>query len=148
MTDGRCDPESGPRRRSGEGGRTTDDAHPGWALYDLDRLRANLAGIRRRIGPGRACIAAARAAPPGEAVPVYVKVNAGLGWLGVPLAEALPLYESAVRTLDAAAGCTFDTVPRSAEAARIGFATEGESGIPSHPTPFRPAWRGRRVAAY
>ena len=143
----------------------TDDAHPGWALYDLDRLRANLAGIRRRIGPGRACIAAlkgnayghgalpvaraldgeglaafmtgsfdeacrlraerlrtpvvmfagalpagmadlvgaglvptlvdragadaaARAAPPGEAVPVYVKVNAGLGRLGVPLDAA------------------------------------------------------------
>ena len=143
----------------------TDDAHPGWALYDLDRLRANLAGIRRRIGPGRACIAAlkgnayghgalpvaraldgeglaafmtgsfdeacrlraerlrtpvvmfagalpagmadlvgaglvptlvdragadaaARAAPPGEAAPVYVKVNAGLGRLGVPLDAA------------------------------------------------------------
>ena len=152
----------------------TDDAHPGWALYDLDRLRANLAGIRRRIGPGRACIAAlkgnayghgalpvaraldgeglvafmtgsfdeacrlraerlrtpvvmfagalpagmgdlvgaglvptlvdragaeaaaraappgegARAAPPGERVPVYVKVNAGLGRLGVPLDAA------------------------------------------------------------
>ena len=143
----------------------TDDAHPGWALYDLDRLRANLAGIRRRIGPGRACIAAlkgnayghgalpvaraldgeglaafmtgsfdeacrlraerlrtpvvmfagalpagmadlvgaglvptlvdragadaaARAAPPGEAVPVYVKVDAGLGRLGVPLDAA------------------------------------------------------------
>ena len=143
----------------------TDDVHPGWALYDLDRLRANLAGIRRRIGPGRACIAAlkgnayghgvlpvaraldgeglaafmtgsfdeacrlraerlrtpvvmfagalpagmadlvgaglvptlvdragadaaARAAPPGEAVPVYVKVNAGLGRLGVPLDAA------------------------------------------------------------
>ena len=143
----------------------TDDVHPGWALYDLDRLRANLAGIRRRIGPGRACIAAlkgnayghgalpvaraldgeglaafmtgsfdeacrlraerlrtpvvmfagalpagmaalvgaglvptlvdragaeaaARAAPPGERVPVYVKVNAGLGRLGVPLDAA------------------------------------------------------------
>ncbi len=143
----------------------TDDVHPGWALYDLDRLRANLAGIRRRIGPGRACIAAlkgnayghgalpvaraldgeglaafmtgsfdeacrlraerlrtpvvmfagalpagmadlvgaglvptlvdragadaaARAAPPGEAVPVYVKVNAGLGRLGMPLDAA------------------------------------------------------------
>ena len=143
----------------------TDDVHPGWAVYDLDRLRANLAGIRRRIGPDRACIAAlkgnayghgalpvaraldgeglaafmtgsfdeacrlraerlrtpvvmfagalpagmgdlvgaglvptlvdragaeaaARAAPPGERVPVYVKVNAGLGRLGVPLDAA------------------------------------------------------------
>lgn len=140
----------------------SDDAHPGWALYDLDRLRANLAAIRRRIGPGQGCIvalkgnayghgavavaraldaaglaafmtgsfdeacqlkserlrtpvvmfagalpagmadlvgaglvptvvdragaeAAARAAPPGGAAPVYVKVNAGLGRLGVPL---------------------------------------------------------------
>ena len=140
----------------------TDDAHPGWAIYDLDRLRANLAEIRRRIGPDQACIAAlkanayghgavpvaralhgegvaafmtgsfdeachlraeglrtpvvmfagalptgiadlvgpglvptvvdrasakaaAGAAPLGETVPVYVKVNAGLGRLGVPL---------------------------------------------------------------
>ena len=143
----------------------TDDAHPCWAVYDLDRLRANLAEIRRRIGPDQACIAAlkgnayghgavpvaraldgeglaafmtgsfdeacrlraeglctpivmfagalptgmaaliaaglvptvvdrasaeaaARAAPVGDAVPVYVKVNAGLGRLGVPLEAA------------------------------------------------------------
>ena len=142
-----------------------DEAHPGWAVYDLDRLRANLAEIRRRIGPHQGCIAAlkgnayghgavpvaraldgeglvafmtgsfdeacrlrseglrtpvvmfagalpkgmadlvgaglvptvvdwasaeaaARAAPPGETVPVYVKVNAGLGRLGVPLEAA------------------------------------------------------------
>ena len=140
----------------------SDDAHPGWAVYDMDRLRANLAAIRRSSGPGQACIAAlkanayghgavpvaraldgeglaafmtgsfdeacrlraealrtpvvmfagalpagmadlvgaglvptvidrasaeaaARAAPPGQRVPVYVKVNAGLGRLGVPL---------------------------------------------------------------
>lgn len=143
----------------------TDDAHPGWAVYDLDRLRANLAEIRRCIGADRACIAAlkanayghgavpvaraldgegltafmtgsfdeahrlraeglntpvvmfagalptgmaelisaglvptvvdrasaeavARAAPTGEAAPIYVKVNAGLGRLGVPLEAA------------------------------------------------------------
>ena len=154
-----------PTRRFEESGRTTDDAHPGWAVYDLDRLRANLAAIRRHIGPDQACIAAlkanayghgavpvaraldgeglsafmtgsfdeacrlraedldtpvvmfagalptgmgdlvgaglvptvvdrasadaaASAAPPGEAVPVYVKVNAGLGRLGVPLEAA------------------------------------------------------------
>ncbi len=142
-----------------------DDAHPGWAVYDLERLRANLVEIRRRIGPDRACIAAlkadayghgavpvaraldgeglaalmtgsfdeacrlraerlstpvvmfagalptgmgalvgaglvptvvdrasaeavAGAAPPGQTVPVYVKVNAGLGRLGVPLEAA------------------------------------------------------------
>ena len=142
-----------------------DDVHPGWAVYDLDRLRANLAEIRRRIGPDHACIAAlkanayghgavpvaraldgeglaafmtgsfdeacrliseqlrtpvvmfagalptgiadlvgaglvptvvdragaeaaAGAAPPGQTVPVYVKVNAGLGRLGVPLEAA------------------------------------------------------------
>ena len=147
----------------------TDDAHPCWAVYDLDRLRANLAEIRRRIGPDQACIAAlkgnayghgavpvaraldgeglaafmtgsfdeacrlraeglctpivmfagalptgmadlvgaglvptvvdrvsakaaARAVPAGDPVPVYVKVNAGLGRLGVPLdgARRLP----------------------------------------------------------
>ncbi len=142
-----------------------DDAHPCWAVYDLGRLRANLAEIRRRIGPDQACIAAlkgnayghgavpvaraldgeglaafmtgsfdeacrlraeelrtpvimfagalptgmaalvgaglvptvvdrasaeaaARASPAGDAVPVYVKVNAGLGRLGVPLEAA------------------------------------------------------------
>ena len=142
-----------------------DDAHPGWAVYDLDRLRANLAEIRRRMGPDQACIAAlkanayghgavpvaraldgeglaafmtgsfdeacllqsehlctpvvmfagalpagmadlvgaglvptvvdrasadavARAAAPGETVQVYVKVNAGLGRLGVALDTA------------------------------------------------------------
>ena len=142
----------------------SEAAHPGWAVYDLDRLLANLAGIRRRAS-GRSCIAAlkgnayghgaapvaraldreglaafmtgsfdeacrlrserlrtpvvmfagalpagmadlvgaglvptvvdragaeaaARAAAPGQRVPVYVKVNAGLGRLGVPLEEA------------------------------------------------------------
>ena len=142
-----------------------DDAHPSWAIYDLDRLRANLAAIRHCIGPDQACIAAlkgnayghgavpvaralddegltafmtgsfeeacclraeglhtpvvmfagalptgmadlvgaglvptvvdrasaeaaAGAAPPGETVPVYVKLNAGLGRLGVPLDAA------------------------------------------------------------
>ena len=143
----------------------SDDAHPGWSLFDLDRVRANLAEIRRCIGPDQGCIAAlkgnayghgavpvaraldgqglvafmtgsfdeacrlraeglrtpvvmfagalpsgmadlvsaglvptvvdrasaeaaAHAAPSGEAVPVYVKVNAGLGRLGVPLEAA------------------------------------------------------------
>ena len=37
------------------------DAHPAWAVYDLDRLRANLGELRRRIGPGRAFIAALKA---------------------------------------------------------------------------------------
>lgn len=142
----------------------SESAHPGWAVYDLDRLLANLAAIRRRCAPGQACIAAlkgnayghgaapvaraldgeglaalmtgsfdeacrlraeglrtpvvmfagalpegmadlvgaglvptivdragaeaaARAAA-GKPAPVYVKVNAGLGRLGVPLEEA------------------------------------------------------------
>ena len=48
-----------------------DDAHPGWAVYDLDRLRANLAEIRRCIGPDQACIAALKANAYGHgAVPV------------------------------------------------------------------------------
>ena len=143
----------------------SDHAHPTWAVYDMDRLRANLHEVRRCIGPDQACIAAlkgnayghgalpvaqaldgdglaafmtgsfdeacrllspglrtpvvmfagalpagmadlvdaglvptlvdrtgaeavVRAARPGEVVPVYVKVNAGLGRLGVPLEEA------------------------------------------------------------
>ena len=143
----------------------SDAVHPGWAVYDLDRLLANLAAIRRRCAPGQSFIAAlkgnayghgavpvaraldgerlaafmtgsfdeacslrseglrtpvvmfagalpegmadlvrsglvptivdragaeaaARAAAPGEASPVYVKVDAGLGRLGVPLEEA------------------------------------------------------------
>ena len=143
----------------------SDDAHPGWSLLDLNRLRANLAEIRRCIGPDQGCIAAlkgnayghgavpvaraldgqglvafmtgsfdeagrlraerlrtpvvmfagalptgmadlvsaglvptvvdrasaeaaSRVAPSGGAVPVYVKVNAGLGRLGVPLGAA------------------------------------------------------------
>ena len=142
-----------------------NDAHPTWAVYDMNRLRANLSEVRRRIGPSQACIAAlkanayghgalavaqaldgeglaafmtgafdeaiqmrsagirtpvvmfagalpagmadlvgaglvptlvdragaeavVRAARPGEIVSVYVKVNAGLGRLGVPLDEA------------------------------------------------------------
>ena len=142
-----------------------NDAHPTWAVYDMNRLRANLSEIRRRIGPSQACIAAlkanayghgalavaqaldgeglaafmtgsfdeasqmrsagirtpvvmfagalpagmadlvgaglvptlvdragaeavVRAVRPGEIVSVYVKVNAGLGRLGVPLDEA------------------------------------------------------------
>ena len=48
-----------------------DDAHPAWAVYDLDRLRANLAAIRRRIGSDQACIAALKANAYGHgAVPV------------------------------------------------------------------------------
>ena len=157
----------------------TDDAHPCWAVYDLDRLRANLAEIRRRTGPDQACIAAlkgnayghgavpvaraldgeglaafmtgsfdeacrlraeglctpivmfagalptgmadlvgaglvptvvdrvsaeaaARAVPAGDAVPVYVKLNAGLGRLGVPLdgAEAFLDELAAMPNLD------------------------------------------------
>ena len=143
----------------------SDSVHPGWAVYDLDRLLANLAAIRRRCAPGQSFIAAlkgnayghgavpvaralegeglaafmtgsydeacrlrseglrtpvvmfagalpegmadlvraglvptivdragaeaaARAAAAGETVPVYVKVDAGLGRLGVPLEEA------------------------------------------------------------
>ena len=37
------------------------DAHPAWAVYDMDRLRANLGEVRRRIGPRQACIAALKA---------------------------------------------------------------------------------------
>ncbi len=143
----------------------SDAAHPAWAVYDLDRLLANLAALRRRCAPGRSFIAAlkgnayghgaapvaraldgeglaafmtgsfdearrirseglrtpvvmfagalpegmadlvgaglvptvvnragaeaaARAVASGETAPVYVKVDAGLGRLGVPLAEA------------------------------------------------------------
>ena len=36
----------------------SEAAHPGWAVYDLDRLLANLAAIRRRCAPGQSVIAA------------------------------------------------------------------------------------------
>lgn len=37
------------------------DTHPAWAVYDLNRLRANLGEVRRRVGPHQACIAALKA---------------------------------------------------------------------------------------
>ena len=37
------------------------DAHPAWAVHDLERLRANLSELRRRIGPDQALIAALKA---------------------------------------------------------------------------------------
>lgn len=43
-------------------------AHPAWAVYDLDRLRANLGEVRRRIGPRQACIAALKANAYGHGV--------------------------------------------------------------------------------
>ncbi len=47
------------------------DAHPCWAVYDLDRLHANLTEIRRRNGPDQACIAALKGNAYGHgAVPV------------------------------------------------------------------------------
>ncbi len=49
----------------------SDAAHPAWAVYDLDRLHANLAGIRRRCGPGQAVMAALKGNAYGHgAVPV------------------------------------------------------------------------------
>ena len=42
------------------------------------------AGLMPTVVDRASAEAAARAAPPGEAVPVYIKVNAGLGRLGVP----------------------------------------------------------------
>ena len=36
----------------------SEAAHPGWAVFDLDRLLDNLATIRRRCAPGQSCIAA------------------------------------------------------------------------------------------
>ena len=49
----------------------SEAAHPGWAVYDLDRLLANLAAIRRRCAPGQSCIAALKGDAYGHgAVPV------------------------------------------------------------------------------
>ena len=49
----------------------SDSVHPGWAVYDLDRLLANLAAIRRRCAPGQSFIAALKGNAYGHgAVPV------------------------------------------------------------------------------
>ncbi|MYE59722.1 MAG: alanine racemase [Alphaproteobacteria bacterium] len=49
----------------------SEAAHPGWAVYDLDRLLANLAAIRRRCAPGQSVIAALKGNAYGHgAVPV------------------------------------------------------------------------------
>ncbi len=54
----------------------TCDAHPTWAVYDLDRLRANLGELRRRIGPGQALIAALKANAYGHgALPVATALD-------------------------------------------------------------------------
>ena len=49
----------------------SEAAHPGWAVYDLDRLLANLAAIRRGCAPGQSVIAALKGNAYGHgAVPV------------------------------------------------------------------------------
>ena len=57
-----------------------DDAHPGWATYDLDRLRANLAEIRRRIGPDQGCIAALKGNAYGHGAVPWRGRSTARGW--------------------------------------------------------------------
>ena len=117
-----------------------DDAHPGWAVYDLGRLRANLAEIRRSIGRDQACIAALKAnayghgalpvarALDGEGVAAFMtgsfdeasRLQAeGLGTPVVMFAGALP---SGIADL-VAAGLVPTVVDRASAEAAAGAAT-------------------------
>ncbi len=60
------------------------DAHPAWAVHDLDRLRANLDELRRRIGPDQALIAALKANAYGHGAVIAPLSLAG----SAPLAHA------------------------------------------------------------
>lgn len=76
-------------------------AHPAWAVYDLDRLRANLGEVRRRIGPRRACIAALKANAYGHGVlPVAAALDGeGLAaFMTGSFDEALRMKEAGLRT--------------------------------------------------
>ncbi len=76
-------------------------AHPAWAVYDLDRLRANLGEVRRRIGPGQACIAALKANAYGHGVlPVATALDSeGLAaFMTGSFQEARRMKEAGLRT--------------------------------------------------
>lgn len=76
-------------------------AHPAWAVYDLDRLRANLGEVRRHIGPGQACIAALKANAYGHgALPVAIALDGeGLAaFMTGSFEEARRMKEAGLRT--------------------------------------------------
>ena len=76
-------------------------AHPAWAIYDLDRLRANLGEIRRCIGPRQACIAALKANAYGHGVlPVAAALDGeGLAaFMTGSFDEARQMKEAGLRT--------------------------------------------------
>ena len=78
-----------------------DDAHPGWAVYDLERLRANLAAIRRCNDPEQGCIAALKANAYGHgAVPVARALDGEglLAFMTGSFDEALLLRAEGLRT--------------------------------------------------
>ena len=77
------------------------DAHPAWAVYDLDRLRANLGEVRSRIGPRQACIAALKANAYGHGVlPVATALDGeGLAaFMTGSFDEARRMKEAGLRT--------------------------------------------------
>ena len=76
-------------------------AHPAWAVYDLERLRANLGELRRRIGPGRALIAALKANAYGHGAPAIAKALDGEGlsaFMTGSFDQARAMKEAGLRT--------------------------------------------------
>ena len=76
-------------------------AHPAWAVYDLDRLRANLGEVRRRIGPRQACIAALKANAYGHGVLPVARALDGEGlaaFMTGSFDEARRMKEAGLRT--------------------------------------------------
>jgi alanine racemase len=77
------------------------DTHPTWAVYDLDRLRANLGEVRRRIGPRQTCIAALKANAYGHGIlPVATALDGeGLtAFMTGSFDEARRMKEAGLRT--------------------------------------------------
>ncbi len=75
--------------------------HPAWAVYDLDRLRANLGEIRRHIGPHQACIAALKANAYGHGVLPVAQALDGEGlaaFMTGSFDEARQMKEAGLRT--------------------------------------------------
>ena len=75
--------------------------HPAWAIYDLDRLRANLSEVRRCIGPHQACIAALKANAYGHGVLPVAQALDGEGlaaFMTGSFDEARQMKEAGLRT--------------------------------------------------
>lgn len=79
----------------------SEAAHPGWAVYDLDRLLANLAAIRRRCAPGQSVIAALKGNAYGHGAAPVAQALDGEGlaaFMTGSFDEARRLREAGLRT--------------------------------------------------